>query len=174
MLQSIPKCTVFCIPLMQHETGRGGWVFSPVVQRRELRHSGMIFFLPRHGNGITTAGSRGSGGAHGTQPALPSHEMAKWRCHADTRRVPRPGQPRRNLRTRRERDARVGCVRVCVRMCVRARACPWSFPSPTKCLRCTSLMLGLGRQGLGCDGETLSPPAHQPPLRQPQPPGGGT
>ncbi|XP_057582726.1 serine/threonine-protein kinase MRCK gamma isoform X8 [Hippopotamus amphibius kiboko] len=28
---------------------------------------------------------------------------------------------------------------------------PRSFPSPTRCLRCTSLMLGLGRQGLGCD-----------------------
>uniref|UniRef100_G1PRX8 Serine/threonine-protein kinase MRCK gamma n=1 Tax=Myotis lucifugus TaxID=59463 RepID=G1PRX8_MYOLU len=28
---------------------------------------------------------------------------------------------------------------------------PRSFPSPTKCLRCTSLMLGLGRQALGCD-----------------------
>nr|XP_004656516.2 serine/threonine-protein kinase MRCK gamma isoform X1 [Jaculus jaculus] len=28
---------------------------------------------------------------------------------------------------------------------------PRSFSSPTKCLRCTSLMLGLGRQGLGCD-----------------------
>ncbi|XP_058161206.1 serine/threonine-protein kinase MRCK gamma isoform X1 [Dasypus novemcinctus] len=28
---------------------------------------------------------------------------------------------------------------------------PRSFPSLTKCLRCTSLMLGLGRQGLGCN-----------------------
>ncbi|XP_070420329.1 serine/threonine-protein kinase MRCK gamma isoform X20 [Equus przewalskii] len=28
---------------------------------------------------------------------------------------------------------------------------PRSFPSPTKCLRCASLMVGLGRQGLGCD-----------------------
>lgn len=38
---------------------------------------------------------------------------------------------------------------------------PRSFSSPTKCLRCTSLMLGLSRQGLGCDGETAP---HTPPL----------
>lgn len=37
---------------------------------------------------------------------------------------------------------------------------PRSFPSPTKCLRCASLMVGLGRQGLGCDGETPTLPAH--------------
>lgn len=46
---------------------------------------------------------------------------------------------------------------------------PRSFPSPTKCLRCTSLMLGLSRQGLGCDGETPTPPGLQP-----QPLGGGS
>lgn len=34
---------------------------------------------------------------------------------------------------------------------------PRSFPSPTKCLRCTSLMLGLGRQGLGCDSKNICP-----------------
>lgn len=41
-----------------------------------------------------------------------------------------------------------------------------SFPSPTKCLRCTSLMLGLGRQGLGCDSKDPSPsgsPSHRSP-----------
>ncbi|XP_060032133.1 serine/threonine-protein kinase MRCK gamma isoform X3 [Erinaceus europaeus] len=49
---------------------------------------------------------------------------------------------------------------------------PRSFPSPTKCLRCTSLMLGLCRQGLSCDTcgyfchstcAPLAPPCPVPP-----------
>ena len=46
-------------------------------------------------------------------------EMAKWRCQTDTRGVPRPGQPRRDLR--RERCTRRGvcvCVCVCVSVCL--------------------------------------------------------
>ncbi|XP_023391591.1 serine/threonine-protein kinase MRCK gamma isoform X1 [Pteropus vampyrus] len=51
---------------------------------------------------------------------------------------------------------------------------PRSFPSPTKCLRCTSLMLGLSRQGLGCDAcsyychstcASQAPPCPVPPDR---------
>lgn len=51
-----------------------------------------------------------------------------------------------------------------------------SFSSPTKCLRCTSLMLGLGRQGLACDGENpllhtpTSPAGPQAPGSGPDPP----
>lgn len=45
----------------------------------------------------------------------------------------------------------------------------WSFPSPTKCLHCTSLMLGLGRQGLGCDGEPRTLPAPPSLMHQAQP-----
>ncbi|XP_074132222.1 serine/threonine-protein kinase MRCK gamma isoform X2 [Sminthopsis crassicaudata] len=48
---------------------------------------------------------------------------------------------------------------------------PWSFPSPTKCLRCTSLMLGLSRQGVACEGEGPSScPGPQSALPRPHAP----
>ena len=59
-------------------------------------------------------------------------EMAKWRCQTDTRGVPRPGQPRRDLR--RERCTRRGvCVCVCVSVCqpVDRRKAESAYSSPS-------------------------------------------
>ena len=49
-------------------------------------------------------------------PSSSESGLAKWRCQTDTRGVPRPGKPRRDLR--RER-----CTRRCVCVCVCLSVC---------------------------------------------------
>ncbi|KAM6158135.1 LOW QUALITY PROTEIN: serine/threonine-protein kinase MRCK gamma [Rhynchocyon petersi] len=111
--------------------------------------------------------ARGPGDIKPSNSLLPF--LSFWNSEKDSTRdpgisgeAPRPG-PEPELRPEGRRSLRMGAVFPRIPFVTPPPADsppakpgshmlrPRTFPSPTKCLRCTSLMLGLGRQGLGCD-----------------------
>ncbi|XP_053515218.1 serine/threonine-protein kinase MRCK gamma isoform X1 [Artibeus jamaicensis] len=143
--------------------------------REELRTRGpgdakpsnsLIPFLSFRGSEVRTwwRGRLGSspGERHRDLDFAPKPQKDSARDPGISGEAPRPGvEP--ELRPEGRRSLRMGAVfpRAPAATAVPAESPPTkpgshtlrprSFPSPTKCLRCTSLMLGLGRQGLGCD-----------------------